>query len=309
MRVRLSALAALACLLAPASALAQDAPAPRTADGHPDMHGYWAADFLSPLERPDEISTLIVPPEREAELLKVMKPDFGEVYDPELDYFFPTTLLKMNGELRSSTLVAPEDGKLPLTALARATMKGFKRDFDGPENRPDSERCVDGVVFAPLRSFGNLAPQQILQTRDAVVFSAEDMNPARIVRLAAAPDIRWPPSRQGNSRGWWEGDTLVVETTDFEVNNKSGIIWRGEAVITADSKVIERFTMTGPDEILFQFTIIDPALYSGSWLAEFPLSRSKLSTREYACHEGNHAMFNVLGAARMGRQEEKPPTP
>jgi hypothetical protein len=305
MRILIAAMAALAG----APALAQSADIPRTVEGRPDFHGYWVSEFLSPLQRPDKINGLIIPPEKEADAIKEMTPDFGEVYDPELDYFFPRTLLKMNGELRSSLITEPGDGKLPLTALGEAAIKGFKRDFDGPENRPDAERCVDGVGHAPLRVFGNLAPHQILQTGDAVVIVAEDMNPVRIVPLDARKTPAAMSIREGHSTGRWEGDTLVVETTGFRVEHPSGIIWRGEAVVTEDSKVTERFTLVSPDEILFQFTIVDPALYTKPWLAEFPLHRTRLSTREYACHEGNHAMLNILTAARMGRQEDKPPAP
>jgi hypothetical protein len=298
-------IAALAAL-AGTPALAQASDIPRTLQGRPDLQGYWVSEFLTPLERPDGLGDLLVPPEQEADALKKMKPDFGEVYDPELDYFFPTTLLTVNGELRSSMLVAPNDGKLPLTALARAAMKGFKRDFDGPENRPDAERCVDSVILPPLRVFGNLAPHQIVQTPDAVVFAGEDMNPLRIVTMGLDAPVA-APTREGRSRGWWEGDTLVVETSRFKVDHPSGLIWRGEAVITADSKVIERFRLEGADEIMFQFTIVDPALYTGPWLAEFPLHRTKLERQEYACHEANHGLIHILTAARLGKQEETKP--
>jgi hypothetical protein len=302
MRIFIAALAALAS----APAFAQPLETPRTPQGRPDLQGYWVAEFLTPLQRPDGFGELLVRPEQEAEALKKMKPDFGEVYDPELDYFFPTTLLTVNGERRSSMLVAPDDGKLPLTALARAAIKGFKRDFDGPENRPDAERCVDSVILPPLRVFGNLAPHQIVQTPDAVVFAGEDMNPLRIVTIGAdAPGVT--PTREGHSRGWWEGETLVVETSQFKVDHPSGLVWRGESVITADSKVIERFRLVSADEIMFQFTIIDPALYTGPWLAEFPLHRTKLERQEYACHEANHGLIHILTAARLGKQEETKP--
>jgi hypothetical protein len=299
MRLFVAALAAIVAL--PASA---QEPIPRTPDGKPDMQGFWSAEFLTPLERPDKFPDLVIPPEREAEAIKEMTPDFGEVYDPELDYFFPTQLLVMNGEFRSSTLISPEDGKLPLTALGRAAADHYEHDFDDPENRPGSERCVDGVIFAPLRVFGYLAPHQIVQTPGAVVFVAEDIDPVRIVSIgggAASDVIR---TRSGASRGQWEGDTLVVETNNLRVYHPSGIDWRGEAVVTEDSRIIERFTMISADEILFRFTIEDPSLYSRPWLAEFSLHRTDLATKEYACHEGNHSLVNILTAARMGLQEE-----
>lgn len=301
MRLAVAALAVIVAL----PAAAQE-PIPRTPDGKPDFQGFWSAEFLTPLERPNEFPDLIIPAEREAEAIKEMTPDFGEVYDPELDYFFPTQLLVMNGEFRSSTMIEPADGKLPLTALARAAAKGYDFDFDDPENRPGAERCVDGVIFAPLRVFGFLAPHQIVQTPDAVVLVAEDIDPVRIVRLG----LQAPPAeirtRSGLSRGQWEGDTLVVETSNLSVYHTSGIDWRGEALVTEDSRVIERFTLVSPSEILFQFTIVDPSLYSRPWLAEFSLHRTTLATREYACHEGNHSLINILTAARLGLQEEKP---
>lgn len=300
MRIAIVALAALAAL--PASA---QETIPRTPDGKPDLQGNWSAEFLTPLERPDKFPDLIIPPEREAEAIKEMTPDFGEVYDPELDYFFPTQLLVMNGEFRASTLILPEDGKLPMTSLGRAAADNFEHDFDDPENRPGAERCIDGVIFAPLRVFGYLAPHQIVQTPGAVVFVAEDMDPVRIVTIGAgaAPDVI--RTRSGSSRGYWEGDTLVVETTGLRVYHPSGIDWRGEAMVTEDSRITERFTMISPDEINFRFSIEDPSLYSRPWLAEFSLHRTDSPPREYACHEGNHAMLNILTAARMGLQKEE----
>lgn len=283
-------------------AIAQELP--RTAEGKPDMQGYWAAEFLTPLERPDKFTSLVIPPEKEAEAIKEMTPEFGDVYDPELDYFFPTQLLMMNGELRSSTIIIPDDGKLPLTSLGRAAMKGFKRDYDGPENRPGAERCVDSVVFAPLGVFGFLAPHQIVQTPQALVFVAEDIDPARIVTIGNKPPPDAVRSRGGYSRGHWEGDTLVVETTNIRIDHPSGIGWRGESPVTSDSRVIERFTMRSPDEIHLAFTIEDPSLYSRPWLAEYMLQRMTTPTHEYACHEGNQAILNILLAARMGLQKE-----
>jgi hypothetical protein len=284
-------------------AYAQDIP--RTPQGKPDFQGVWSAEFLTPMERPDDFTDLIIPPDKAEDARKKMLPDFGEVYDPELDYSFPTTLLEMNGELRSSIIVTPADGKLPLTALARATLKSGKPNFDDPEMRPGSERCVDSLIHPPLRAISHVIPFQVVQTPDAIVFSIEDIDPVRIIgfNAPALPDaVR---TRAGQSRARWEEDTLIVETDHFAVSDPAGILGRDAALVTEDSRVTERFRLVSPDAILYQFTIDDPSLYRTPWLGEYILTRNADPSYEYACHEGNHALANILTAARMGKQEEK----
>ena len=303
-------IAGLALLATTPAAFAQAAAIPRTPDGRPDLQGFWAAAFITPMERPDGFDTLIVPPERVAEAVKKMTPEIGEVADPEI-YFnpFPTNLLEMDGAFRSSTIVEPADGKLPFTALAQAAIRQFKFAFDNPEERPGQERCVDSLIHPPLQAISLLIPIQIVQTPNALALYSEDIDPGRVVTMNATPQPDAIRTRSGQSRGHWEGDTLVIETDHFAVEQPTGIDWRSSALITEDSRTIERFRALSVDSLLYQFTVEDPALYKKPWLAEFTLTRTTRPVWEYACHEGNHAFYGILGAARLGKQEEKKPSP
>jgi len=299
-------LAAMALSAAPA--FAQPAATPRTQNGSPDFSGNWATRIMTPLERPDGVADLVVPREKEAEVIGKIMPKLGEVYDPEFEYAgFTDNLLEINGELRSSQLVEPADGKLPLTSLAKAILDNSRPSYDDPELRPSGERCIGGFVDAPISGGSFLIPLQILQTPDAVVLVAEDKEPVRIVPLAAPAPPEVLRSRAGYSRGRWEGDTLIIETTHIAITNPAGLIFHGDAPVTADSKVIERLRFLSADEVLYQFTVEDPSLYKAPWLAEYTLQRVPRGIYEYACHEGNHSLPGILAAARMGRQEEKTP--
>jgi hypothetical protein len=303
-------LAMLVLLASPA--FAQEAAIPRAPDGKPDLHGYWFSGFMTPMQRPDGVTGLTIPPESKAAVIAKLKEESseGDVYDPEFDSNpVPPALLEMNGEVRSSWLVEPADGKLPLTALAKAARKAGKSGFDNPEDRPPPERCMDGMVNAPISASSMLIPFQLVQTTDAVVVMMEDMDPVRIVTLNSAPRPDALRTRGGQSRGRWEGDTLIVETDRFAIVSPQGLTWSGGAFITADSKVIERFSLASADVLLYQFTIEDPSLYTKPWRAEYVLKRIARPVYEYACHEGNHAMHHILMAARLGRQEAKPPAP
>lgn len=280
---------------------------PRTADGHPDLHGVWSSHFMTGLERPDGITGLVVAPTDVDKVLKKIVPEIPEVYDPEFDaHPFPNALLEIKGELRSSMLVMPDDGKLPYTSIAQAGIEHFKWSFDNPEDRPGAERCTDSLNYPPLQIADDFIPHLIVQTPGAIVIATEDVDAGRIITLGRPATPEPLRSLAGTSRGRWDGDTLVVDTDHFAIADPRGFAWRGDALITADSRVIERFSLLSADEILYQFTIEDPSLYKAPWLAEYVMRRSGQKLYEYACHEGNYGMANILRAARVGRQEEKP---
>lgn len=290
-------------------AFAQAYSPPRTADGKPDLQGYWLTGFLTPMERPDKLTSLVIPAEKKDETIALIKEmnSEGEVYDPEIDYNpLAPALLEMGGELRSSLIVEPADGKLPLTSLAKAVLEQFKFNYDDPEGRPSSERCMDGLVNAPLAGLPLLIPLQVVQTPDAIVLAMEDMDPVRIVALAAHPGGDSSATRSGHSRGHWEGDTLVVETSGFNLTDKAGLTFRSTgAIITSDSRIIERFRLTSPETMHYEFTVEDPSLYTKPWRAEFVLRRTHHAATEYACHEGNRSMIHILTAARLNRQTKE----
>jgi len=282
---------------------------PRTAGGRPDFGGVWSASFSTQLERPEGVADLIVAPERAAEVVKKLTWTPKGVYDPDIEFFVPNALLSINGELRSSWLIEPHDGRMPFTSLAHAA---FDRSdeledygFDNPEERPASERCISGLGHPPLHGISAVIPSQIVQTPEAIIIATEDTDSGRIIHLdgQAPPDAM--RTRAGYSAGHWEGDTLIVETTHIAAQDPTGVVYRGDVVLTEGSRTTERFRLISANELLYGFTVTDPALYNRPWFAEYVLNRSDGAVYEYACHEGNYAMFNGLLAARIGRQPDK----
>jgi hypothetical protein len=305
-------LIALLCLQA-SPAVAQDASVSaaainRTPDVRPDLQGVWYAYFITPMERPDGVTSLIVAEDEASEVIGKLSESLepGAVYDPDLDHFIPDSLLSVGGELRSSWVVQPADGRLPFTTLAQRF--AWKSGFDNPEDRPGAERCVSGLGHAPLRAISFVIPHQIVQTPEAILIVTEDIDPGRIIDMTGRSTPSSIRTRAGYSRGRWDGDTLVVETDHFAARDPKGLLTRESALLSEGSRVVERFRLLSPNEILYQFTVEDPALYSEPWLAEYTLKRGDQHVYEYACHEGNSSMVSILRAARMGRQTNPVPT-
>jgi hypothetical protein len=277
---------------------AQTAALPRTADGHPDMQGVWIASFLSTLERPPG-APLVVRPEDEAQSVAMIRSFIPEVVDPDFNTADVRKLAEVRGELRTSLLVTPADGQLPFTQAGLAISSKFRPDDttapQNPEERFTSERCLTGFGQAPYRPFPSIFPMQLVQTPGAVLL-VDEASGARIIDMtgrAPPADVR---SLEGYSRGTWEGDTLVIETTHLRADDPLRMMIPRAMVAGPGSKVIERMQMLGPDTILFQFTIEDPAYYSKPWLAEYEFRRSPLRLMETACHVGNYALANMLKA-------------
>jgi hypothetical protein len=215
------------------------------------------------------------------------------------------SLGRIGGRARTSWIIDPPDGRLPfspagLAALQRA--QAAARRPDAPETRPAAERCLmglGGTSLPPMMngSYANLL--QIVQTPTAVVIVPEMHVGPRIVPLAAGPSEPGP-AWSGHSRGRWEGGTLVVETQGFH----PGAAWRAPSrlYISPAGKVTERFTRVGPDEILYAFTVDDPATYTQAWRGEMPLRRTTAAMFEFACHEGNYSLSGILAG---GREEDR----
>jgi hypothetical protein len=221
-------------------------------------------------------------------------------------------VIVIDGKPRSSIIVDPPDGRIPaLTPEGKQRLNAYAArakqfgEFDHPEMRPLSDRC--------LISFGsNLGPPmlpnyfynnnyQIVQTKDHVMIMTEMVHDVRVIRLGT--NQQHPPKHVtfwfGDSIGRWEGDTLVVETTNIHPQQlaQTSILWpyRGAS---ENLKVIERFTRTGPDTLLYKFTMEDPSTYSAPFSGELPFNQIDEMIFEYACHEGNYAMGNILAGER-----------
>ena len=220
----------------------------------------------------------------------------------------------VNGEKRTSLVIDPPDGRVPqMTAAARQrALARFVRptsdatesrdvglepagSYDNPEQRPLGERCLlgfgstSGPPILPTYFYNNL--HQIVQTKDYVMILTEMVHDARIIRLNSQHLPKTIRKWMGDSIGHWEGDTLVVETTNF--TDKTRFRSASE-----DMKVIERFTRVAPNALLYRFTIDDPATWDRPWTAEYTWPLTSDHIYEYACHESNYALENILRGAR-----------
>jgi len=288
-------------------ALAQGASvAPRTPDGHPDLQGFWTNATITPLERPRELGAKeFYTDEEAAEVRKraMVPANTAARGGTEAHYEFTQfgldrTQAQVAHSLRTSLIVGPEGRVPPLTEDARrrnaeraANAKGH--EFDGPESRGIQERClVWGNEGPPMLPPGYNSYLQIVQTPGYVMILQEMIHDARIIPLDGRPSLasnvrRW----LGESRGRWDGDTLVVETTNF--TDKTN--FRGSRDTL---HVVERFTRVDEQTIRYEFTVDDPTTWVKPWSAEMPLAKDKGPIYEYACHEANYGMANNLSGAR-----------
>ncbi len=291
-------------------------------DGHPDLQGVWLNNSATPLERPKllEGRPLLTDEEvaelrrRADRLFKNTNADFAAgdaVYLAALadvDRFKSTTATGSTFEMidrefdnRTSLIIDPPDGRIPaLTAEAQQRRTAAdairRRPFEGPEDLNQVERCLTYGV--PRLSSGNtgagpLGYYQIVQTPSYVVLLLEAIHEARMISLDGRPHLpsavrQW----QGDSRGRWEGNTLVVDTTNFSASNN----FMGSS---DHLHLVERFTPVAPDRIDYAITIDDPTTWTKAWTAVIRLKRSAERVFEYACHEGNYEILRgMLGAAR-----------
>lgn len=300
---------------------------PRTVDGQPDLQGVWANNNATPLERPKELAGRAFLTKEEVAALKKKA---GELYGGDGDAAFGDTVFasvlasvkesesgphkkaanEFDGDTgdynsfwivardwdnRTSLITDPPDGRLPpMTPEAQkavaAAAVGRNRPAVGPEDRSLGERCI--TFGSPRLQAGYNSYYQIQQTTDYVVILMEMAHDARIIPLDGRPHVsstihQW----LGDSRGHWEGDTLVVDTSNY----------RAQGFVTASSKklhVIERFSRTGPETLKYEITIDDPAAWTKPWSAMIPLRSSPDRLFEYACHEGNTGMVGILAGAR-----------
>lgn len=207
----------------------------------------------------------------------------------------------------SSIIIAPADGKIPGTALLREKIERLRvvnrERMDGPEQRPLWERCIGSMAsHPPMLAVGFTNMHQIVQTRAAVVFFSESLHEARIFRLNGKHPPAVIKSWLGDSIARWEGDTLVVETSDFMPDQNR----MADFLISSDTVIVERFTRVSNDELNYVFTITDPLHYTQPWTGETHYLRSDDLIFEDACHEGNYSLQFILQGGRA-RDATSPP--
>jgi hypothetical protein len=306
LRPVLAALSAIFLLAPLATAQAPAFSAPRTSFGHPSLEGLWGANFILPVEAPPNMPNLTTDEAGSQAAKKAMIaqlsaiPAIGEL-DPEVIPGLEASdgLAIVRGERRTRAVIVPADGRIPYTPQARGqSMSGFFSlgPMENPEQRPTMERCLTGFAIPPLAAPGN-ALLRIVQTPEHVVLHSEYNNDLRIVPFTdkhKAPMFRtW----LGDSIARWEGDTLVVETINLPKNDRVRLF--PPMLVPETSKVTERLTIIGDGELLYQYTIQDPSAFTAPWLAEYSLYSTDDMSYEFACHEGNYSLPNILRAERI----------
>jgi hypothetical protein len=305
MRVTPSHALAAICFLAVAcaqAAAAQGSSIPRTLTGRPDFQGVWTSRWITPLEREPETPGLVIDKAQASALVTLMlqRLHSGDPLQTPDDY---DTLqpLTLDGELRSSLIVDPPDGRLPYTDDGRARRTAFLpnrlRPADHPEQRGDNERCLGFASgFAPYMTAPIANIRQIVQTTDHLVIYTEHYNIARIIPLGPHADN--PGDRNGRVNAHWEGDTLEVRSTGFRPNDTARFVPMSVMMITPQTVITERFTRISREKLLYSFTVEDPVLYTRPWTAESAMTLSSDRMYEYACHEGNYGLPNILSGGR-----------
>jgi hypothetical protein len=288
---------------------------PRTPDGKPDLQGVWTNVTLTPLERPAELKDKAVFTPAEADQYakdliqrnNADRRDGGAEADVGRAYnnFWYDRGTKVIPALRTSLIIDPPDGKIPgLTpeAQARVAAVADRRRLhpaDGPEDRSLTERCIIWPTVGPPMLPGPYNNNyQIVQGPGYVMIVIEMIHDVRIIPTDGRPHL---PSniRQwaGDPRGHWEGNTLVVDTTNFSGKTS----FRGS---DENLHLVERFTRAGPDTILYEFAVDDPSSFTKPWGAQIPMAKMDGPLVEYACHEGNYGMSGILGGARADEKSK-----
>jgi hypothetical protein len=284
----------------------------QTTGRHPDLQGNWTNSSLTPLERPEAWAGKSVLSESEAVAWEKRtkeqnnrdrrdggaETDVARAYN-ELFFDQGSHLARFGGTVRTSLIVDPPDGKIPsYTAEAQkrldaARMEARRHPADGPENRSLAERCIFwGTAGPPMLPGPYNNNYEIVQTPDFVMIMSEMIHEVRVIPLDGRKHL--PPGVRlwtGDSIGHWEGDTLVVDTTNFTGKTR----FRGS---DENLHVVERFRRADANTILYRFTVEDATTFSKPWTAEVAMTKAEGAIYEYACHEGNYALADILAGAR-----------
>ena len=328
----LTALVAAAMVLAVPVAAAGQAPTgwtvPRTADGQPDLQGIWASDSATPLERPEQLADRATLTEEEVATLRTRA---AELFDGETDAAFGDSIFRAaladeddyksgdgvseenpdgTGNYnqfwlidrwfddRTSLIVDPPDGRIPALTPDASEQRDARSAVErppfprGPEDLGTGLRCSGGRI--PMTGRGYNSNYQILQTPGHVAILMEMMHDARIIPIDTGREPRASvvPTALGDSRGHWDGNTLVVETTNLS---------RGSNGSSRELRLVERFTRVAPETLQYEFTMHDPTTWTRPWTARMFMRPSPGTglIYEFACHEGNYALEHTLRGARI----------
>ena len=317
---------AIAVLLLNLSSAHAEYQAPKTLFGHPNLQGIWSNSTITPLERPYYATSATIS-KHQAESWQQR----GNAYiaiseapidpnapapttaDPEIGYesFWVdrgTDLAIVDGKIRTSLISYPSDGKIPYKTTTETKLSIFlskiQSGFDHPEQRPPGERCLvgygssGGPPMLPVLYNNHI---QIVQNKDHVLIHVEMNHDARIIRLNAEHSPL--PTWLGDSIGEWQGQTLVVTTKHFNAGQDCRASLSHWFCMSENATITERFTRIAKNEILYQFEVDDEESFTDVWRGEIPLRAAAGPIYEYACHEGNYGMENILSGARQQEGE------
>ncbi len=315
-------------VLAPVSAYAQPAATaadamPRTAWGAPDLNGVWDFRTLTPFERPDSLADQAVFTAEEAAQFEADRLAAFAVRDDQepadvvgnYNQFWFDPGNKLSETRQTSLVIDPPDGRVPPLSAAATTRQEAQREARAGVNRHSptyggwvedlgagmfAVRCLLGFNSGPPMTPGGYNQNlQVLQTQDHVVLVNEMVHSSRVIPLDGRAHLedgvrQW----MGDSRGHWEGDTLVVETRNFlrETSFRGG-------VTTADLHLVERFTRVSDGTLMYRVTVDDPNAWDQPWTYQIPMTKNPQPLFEYACHEGNYGLYNILAGARLQEDE------
>jgi hypothetical protein len=309
---RVAAIVAVVAAAVPVAGQSKPAPpkastssaVPRTADGHPDLQGVWLFATLTPLQRPDNLAGRTHLTDEEIATIEERAGNRKETFG-----LFPDES-RYSWDKRSSLIVDPPDGKIPAMTpdgqKRQDVLSARRKAVEHPEDLPIYERCIVGFNSGPPVLPGGYNQHMLLvQTRDYFMMNVEMVHEARIIPLDGRPHLpnqlrQW----NGSSRARWEGDTLVITSTNFK-NATGTLVLDGNLARTGigwspdeNLKLTERFTRLDNNRMYYEFTIDDPTVWAKPWTARIPLTRKDTSLYEYACHEGNHDFGFILSGQR-----------
>ena len=311
--------------LAGQSVLSQGYEPPRTESGKPDLQGYWTNASITTMQRSRELADfgLTIPFDEVARLTNNNHQNVRQATDDnQVQGQLPdgtdlargrgynafwvdpgTQFGNVRGEYRSSWITFPDDGRIPYSEQGnlqrRAAYEKFS-GYGGPEGAPLAERCLIGFGSTsgpPMNSVLYNNMYQIVQTEDYVMILVEMVHDARVIPINGDHRPKAIEQWMGDSIGWWDGDTLVVETVNLHPQQKARMM----ASLSDQGRIIEKFTRYSDQQIFYEFEVIDPVFYTESWGGEISFNSTDTKLYEYACHEGNYGLQGILGGYR--RQE------
>lgn len=299
--IRAASLALGLLIFTSATAHAQTPDLPRTAEGRPDFQGVWESRWLTPFERLDGTPEATVSGDAAAAYVaarnKALQGE-GVALHPDDDFDFAGLLPAGDGTFRTSLIVEPANGKRPQTQLAKdlgPLGRDIRKAAENPEGLSNDERCLSATGRAPLGVSPGSMYRQIVQTPGHIVIYTEDQMVTRVIGIGAAPRPAGLPSPGGDSVASWDGDTLVVVTTQI----RPQLAPPGTPPFDQQRRVTERFSLIAPDQISYESVLEDSAMLTEPLRVQYTMIRTNHAMFESACHEGNYSILHMMLGARL----------